>query len=175
MSSTGAQLIIHTQQPDGAFECLGFVGAPIVNPVIVALSCADTPAARGNLAFLKAELMLRAFALAPKLAPVNTPCHGRMHSPSSCMAFSEPDTQKVLVLVGDDTQPLSSMSYIHDWLAAGPTAHILPVFPWNARTSMSVVLRAIWHSLYGDIWRRDLSRRSIAAFSGIRLTLPIPP
>jgi hypothetical protein len=116
VSSTGAQLIIHTQQPDGAFECLGFVGAPIVNPVIVALSCADTPAARGNLAFLKAELMLRAFALAPKLAPVNTPCHGRMHSPSSCMAFSEPDTQKVLVLVGDDTQPLSSMSYIHDWL-----------------------------------------------------------
>ncbi len=36
MSSTGAQLIIHTQQPDGTFECLGFVGAPIVNPVMIA-------------------------------------------------------------------------------------------------------------------------------------------
>jgi hypothetical protein len=158
VSSTGAQLIIHTQQPDGAFECLGFVGAPIVNPVIVALSCADTPAARGNLALLKAELMLRAFALAPKLAPVNTPCHGRMHSPSSCRAFSEPDTQKVLVLVGDDTQPLSSMSYIHDWLAAGPTAHILPVFPRNARTSMSTLLPTELSHINSDFWTTSIAQ-----------------
>jgi hypothetical protein len=31
---------------------------------------------------------------------------------------------------------------------------------------MTAILRAIWRSLCGDIWRRGLSRRSIAAFRG---------
>jgi hypothetical protein len=38
--------------------------------------------------------------------------------------------------------------------------------------SKAVVLRAIWRSLGGDIWRRG---SSIPAFRGIRLALPIPP
>jgi hypothetical protein len=36
----------------------------------------------------------------------------------------------------------------------------------NFALPMAVVLRVIWRSLYGDIWRRGLSRRSIAAFRG---------
>ncbi len=64
------------------------------------MSCADTPTARGNLGSLKNELIARAFALAPKLAPVSMPCHGRRDSPSSCMAFSDRTRRKCSCLWG---------------------------------------------------------------------------
>lgn len=158
MSTTGAQLIIHTLQEDGTFDCLGFIGAPVVNPVIIALSCAPSIAARANLATLHAELIARTYAFAPKLAPVAMPCHGTIKSPSSCMAFAEPDTQKVLVLVGDDTYPLNLEPYMEHWLAAGPTARVLPVFPRSAKTSVGALLPTELSQINSDFWTTSITQ-----------------
>jgi TIR domain len=158
MSSTGAQLIIHTLQADGTFQCLGFTGAPVVNPVMIALSCAPTIAARAHLATLKADLIARTYALAPKLAPAAMRCSGTMDSPSSCMAFAEPDTQKVLVLVGDDSYPLNLEPYMERWLAAGLTARVLPVFPRNAKASMGTLLPAKLSHINSDFWTTSITQ-----------------
>ncbi len=153
-----AQLIIHTQRVDGGFECLGFSGVPIVNPVFIALSSADTPQAQVNLSALRSEILARIAAVAPKLQAIAMPCMGGMDSPSSCMAFCEPDTQKVLVLVGDDVQPLVSTAYVNAWLAAGPSAHILPVFRRNAKTSVSSLLPASLTHINADFWTTSISQ-----------------
>jgi hypothetical protein len=51
---------------------------------------------------------------------------------------------------------------------------VFSLFSRNSTGIRGVVLRAIWRSLCGDIWRRCLSRSSIATFCGFRLALPIP-
>jgi hypothetical protein len=158
VSPNGAPLIVHTQKPDGTFECLGFVGVPIVNPVFVALSCADTPQARGHLATLQAELLSRIQALAPKLKAVEMPCEGQRDSPSDCMAFLDTDTQKVLVLVGDDTVPLQLHPYVQAWFSAGPTSHILPVFHRSAKTSMGKLLPSELGHINGDFWSTSIGQ-----------------
>lgn len=158
MSKTGAQLIIHSQQADGTFKCRGFVGAPIVNPVFIALSCAAAPAAHANLVTLEADLIARIASLTSKLTPVAMPCGGIKESPSSCIGFSEPDTQKVLVLVGDETQPLTSQPYIDEWLGAGVTSHILPIFPRSARTAVSGLLPAKLSHINSDFWTTSISQ-----------------
>jgi hypothetical protein len=52
---SGAQLILQTERPDRTLDCLGFAGIPIVNPVFIVLSCADTPQARADLDNLRRE------------------------------------------------------------------------------------------------------------------------
>lgn len=155
---SGAQLVIHTQQPDGTFECLGFVGVPVVNPVFIALGSADTPPAQANLMTLRSELLARISAVAPKIRLVSMPCNGSMHSPAACRAFNDPDTQKVLVLVGDDVQPLSSRAYIDAWLSGGPTAHVLPVFHRHAKKSVSSLLPANLAHINADFWTTSPSQ-----------------
>lgn len=174
MTSSGAQLIIHTQQPDGTFECLGFVGVPIVNPVFIALCSADTPQANANLMTLHSELLARISALAPKLRPVSMPCNGSMSSPSGCMAFSEPDTQKVLVLVGDDVQPLGSSTYADAWLAGGPTTHVLPIFHRSKKNSTPSLLPANLSHINADFWTTSIAQTipTILSLANIAPTSP---
>jgi hypothetical protein len=53
-------------------------------------------------------------------------------------------------------------------LKFGGRRHSAPqVFPGLVSRALSVVLRAIWRSRYGDIWRRCLSRSSIPTFCGM--------
>jgi len=72
----GAQLILQSQRPDQLFECLGFAGIPIVNPVLIALACADTPEARSDLDILRGELSTSSMPLSPQIGPVPLPCGG---------------------------------------------------------------------------------------------------
>ena len=107
----GAQLIFQCEKPDGTFECLGFTGIPVVNPVFLVFCSAGTTSARVDLASLRADFLSRLQALSPGLKPVLVPCSGSINNPDNCHALQEPDCQKVLVIVGDDSQPLSMQSY----------------------------------------------------------------
>lgn len=158
MPPNGAQLIIHAQRPDGTFECLGFIGVPIVNPVFIALSSADTAQAHANQMILRSELLARIATVAPKFKPILLPCHGSMNSPTDCAAFSEPDTQKVLVLVGDSVQPFGSRPYVDSWLAGGPTAHLLPVFHRSAKISVSSLLPTNLTHINADFWTTSIAQ-----------------
>lgn len=158
MSATGAQLIIHSQQADGKFKCQGFTGAPIVNPVMISLACAESPDARLNLAALESDLISRVHAFAPKLTSVPMKCGGTMASPSACIAFAEPDTQKLLILIGDTAQPINLRPYINDWLTAGPSAHILPIFPRSVRTSVGALLPTELSHINSDFYTTSISQ-----------------
>lgn len=158
MSPNGAQLIVHTAQSDGSFECLGFIGIPIVNPVFIALSSADTPQAHVNLMTLRSELLARISAVAPKIQPIPMPCKGRMDSPADCAAFREPDAQKVLVVVGDNVKPFGSRAYLDSWLASGPTAHVLPIFHRSAKASMSSLLPPSLTHINADFWTTSIAQ-----------------
>jgi hypothetical protein len=171
---SGAQLVIHTQQPDGTFECLGYTDVPIVNPVFIALCAADTSEALINLQALHADLLARIRTVAPKLQQVGMPCQGSRQSPSSCYAFADPDTQKVLVLVGDDRQALQSHAYIDAWLGGGQTFHILPVFHRTARKSLSSLLPANLLHINADFWTTSIAQTIPTIFSLANLT-PLSP
>ncbi len=64
----------------------------------------------------------------------------------------------MLVLVGDESQPLSSMPYIGDWLAAGVTARVLPVFPRSARLSTGTLLPAELSHINSDFWTTSITQ-----------------
>ena len=147
---------------------------PIVNPVFIALSSADTSQAKVNLMTLRSELLARISAVAPKLRPVSMPCNGKMHSPAACVAFGEPDTQKVLVLVGDHVQPLSSQEYVAAWLGGGPTAHVLPVFHRSAKRSISSLLPANLTHINADFWTTSIAQTipTILALANVAPTGP---
>lgn len=85
-------------------------------------------------------------------------CGGTIRSPSSCIAFAEPDTQKVLILIGDTTQPINLRPYINDWLTAGPSAHILPIFPRSVRTSVGALLPTELSHINSDFYTTSISQ-----------------
>lgn len=74
------------------------------------------------------------------------------------MAFNEPDTQKVLVLVGDNVRPLDSRAYIDTWLAGGPTTHVLPIFHRSAKSSISSLLPANLTNINADFWTTSIAQ-----------------
>ncbi len=158
MPPNGAQLVVHAQRRDGTFECLGFTGVPIVNPVFIALCSAETAHAHAYQMTLRSELLARIAAVAPRFQPIPMPCHGTMNWPTDCAAFSEPDTQKVLVLVGDNVQPFGSRAYVDSWLAGGPTAHVLPVFHRSAKISVSSLLPANLTHINADFWTTSIGQ-----------------
>src|SRR5207249_3620597 len=107
-----------------------------INPVFIALSCADTPQARADLDNLRRGLLSELDALSPRSRPVTLPCGGRTLDPGGCHAHSELDCQKLLVLVGDDVQPLSLRSFYQRWTQGVANYHVLPVYREPARTSV---------------------------------------
>lgn len=96
--AAGVQPIVQTEQSDRAYECLGFTGLPIVNPVVVALHSASTPRDRANLAILQPALAAEIRTLAPAITAVVLPCDGAFW-----LAHEETDCRKLLILIGDDT------------------------------------------------------------------------
>jgi hypothetical protein len=97
-----------------------------------------------------------------------------MRSPAACVAFSEPDTQKVLVLVGDDVQSLGSRAYVDAWLDGGPTAHVLPVFHRSKKTSMKSLLPPNLTHINADFWTTSIAQTipTILAMANIAPTGP---
>jgi len=154
---SGAQLILQTERPDRTFDCLGFAGIPIVNPVFIVLSCADTPQARADLDNLRRELLFELNALAPGSHPVILPCDGNALDPASCHAHSELDCQKLLVLVGDGVQPLSLGPSYQRWTAGSANYHVLPVYRDTARTSVWNLLPAEFRGVNVNFWTRSIS------------------
>ena len=153
---SGAQLILQIERPDQTFDCLGFAGIPIINPVFIALSCADTPQARADLDNLRRELLSELNALCPGLHAVALPCRGRAPDPAGCHAHEELDCQKLLVLIGDRLQPLSLRSFYQRWTSGSANYHILPVYREAARPSVWNLLPAEFRSLNVGFWNRSI-------------------
>jgi TIR domain-containing protein len=57
------------------------------------------------------------------------PCKGRAPGASKCHAHEESRCRKVLVVIGDDTQPMPADSLIAWWLAQGASYAVLPMIP----------------------------------------------
>jgi TIR domain len=153
---SGAQLILQCERPDHTFECLGFAGIPIVNPVFIALACANAPQARADLDNLRQEFLSELRMLSPGVQPVALPCGGVAPNPAACHAHSESDCQKLLVLVGDDVCPLSLESFYQPWIAASGNYHVLPVFRDTAHSLVSTLLPAAFRGLNAEFWHRSI-------------------
>jgi hypothetical protein len=153
----GAQLILQSERPDQMFDCLGFAGIPIVNPVFIALACADTTQAQSDLESLRREFLLELTALSVNVQPVNLPCSGMVPDPTVCHAHAELDCQKLLVLVGDDAQPILLKPFYKRWTAGAPNYHVLPVYRDTARTSVWNLLPAEFRHLNVEFWFRSIA------------------
>jgi hypothetical protein len=66
--------------------------------------------------------------------------------------LGDPDCQKVLVLVGDSTQPLLLESYHDYWIGGRPNFHVLPIFRRSASTSIHSLLPAEFQHLNANFW-----------------------
>ena len=97
----GAQLILQSQRPDHSFDCIGFLGIPVVNPVFLALASADTKIAQSDLENLQDDLVAELARLSHNVQQIPVPCNGIVPDPSVCHAHGEADCQKLLIVVGD--------------------------------------------------------------------------
>jgi hypothetical protein len=170
----GAQVIFQCERPDGTFECLGFAGISIVNPIFLVFCSANTAQAKNELAILRSEFLARLQSLFPKLMPVPLPCGGSMVSPDMCHALQEPDCEKLLVIAGDSSVPLSMQPYYDTWLNGNSTYRILPVLPKSARTSVSTLLPASFHHINVEFWTTSIGEAIPSILSLSNLTPSSP-
>jgi len=171
---SGAQLIVQSERPDHMFECLGFTDIPIVNPVFIALASAHTQQAQSDLDNLRRELLLALNALSPNVQPVNLACHGMASDPAGCHAHEEHDCEKLLVLVGDNVQPLSLKPFHHPWIAGGPSYHVLPVYRSTARNSVWNLVPVEFRQLNVEFWSRSIAEVIPAILGLANLTTENP-
>lgn len=170
----GAQLIFQCEKPDGTFECLGFVGIPVVNPIFLVFCSAGTSSARTDLSLLRSDFLNRLQALSPSLKAVPAPCSGIAGAPDHCHALQEPDCQKVLVIVGDGSQPLSMQSYYTTWLNGDSSYRILPIFRKTARISVSALLPSALHHINVEFWSTHIGQTLPTILSLSNLTPSCP-
>jgi hypothetical protein len=170
----GAQIIIQIERPDHMFDCLGFTGIPVVNPVFIALASAATPQATRDLNNLRSELLQELDALAPQIQPVMLPCGGMAPGPDSCHALGDPDCQNLLVLVGDDSQPLLLQAFHQPWITGSSNYHALPVYRSCARTSVGTLLPVQYRHLNVEFWHRSIAE-VIPAILGLSNLTPENP
>jgi hypothetical protein len=170
----GIQLILQSKRADGRFDCLGFAGIAIVNPVFMALDGADTPQAQSDLDDLRRELILELNSLARTVQQVPVPCGGNIGDLAACHAHREPDCQKLLVLVGDDTQAVVLKPGHQAWTAGSPNYHVLPVYRNTARGSVSALLPTQFRHLNAEFWVHSVAEVLPAIFGLSGLTTQNP-
>ena len=170
----GAQLILQTERTDGRYDCVGFEGLHTTYPAVIVLSCADTRESVENLDALRAALLARLQLLHPRLAPVKLPCAGCIEDASSCHAQSETDCMKLLVLVGDGSQPIAVQASHQPWIPGTPLHHCLPVFPISARSGVSRLLPQEFKLPNANFWSRSVDEvlPAILARSGLTVENP---
>jgi hypothetical protein len=171
---SGAQLILQIERPDHTYDCLGFTGIPIVNPVFIALSCADTPQARADLDSLRRDLLSELTNLSPSFISVILPCSGRAPNAANCHAHAELDCQKLLVVVGDDVEPLPLRSCYQPWTTSSSNYHVLPVYRETARTSVSSLLPNEFRSINVEFWTHSIADTIPAILGLANLTTENP-
>lgn len=174
MPPNGAQLVLLSEQRDGTFDCTGFADVSVVNPVLIALCSSSTPSARANLAVLRSELLNTINSLSPGIKPVTMPCRGIRSSPVDCKGFDEPDTQKLLVIVGDKKQPFDRRPYSDKWLTGGPAARVLPIFHGDSRTSLKSLLPANLTHINADFWTSSIAH-TIPTILALANIAPVGP
>lgn len=163
------QLVIQMQQPDNSFSCETWTDLSIVNPVYVAFCHAGPSAAEHEMNRLAAAFRAELSAVTGSV-PVPPPCSG---SPSvgGCHALHEGDCQKLLVLVGDMSTPLSAASVpmLGAW-GRDPSFSILPVFPQAARTKLASLLPAGVREQNAAFWTKDIEEVLPAVFAAANVT-----
>jgi hypothetical protein len=171
---SGAQLIIQVERGDGRFDCLGFGGLPVVNPVFIALTSAATPQARNDLNDLRRKLLQELSVIAPKMQSIAMPCGGIVPDPGGCHAHGEPDCQKLLILVGDSTQPIQLHSFHQLWTASSGNYRVLPIFRSGSRLSITNLLPAQYLHLNVEFWSRSIDEALPAILALSNLTSEAP-
>src|SRR5436309_15307723 len=125
-------VILQWEGEDGGFECAGFTGLPIVNPILIVLAHGGSPDAVAHAAALREELIREIEALAPEVKKEDRPCED--------LAHLEPSCRRVLLLVGSETAVLEEKPWFAPWLALEPLHLTLPVFPLAARQGGTALL-----------------------------------
>jgi hypothetical protein len=170
----GAQLILQTERPDGHFDCVGFTGLHITYPAVIAFSCDDTINAHSDLTALKSALLARLHLLNPKLQSVAMNCRGSIPDAGVCHAQGQLDCHKLLVLIGDRTQPLAVKPSHQAWIVGSPVHRVLPVFPIAARSGVSGLLPPEFRLPNVNFWTRSIDEvlPSILAIAGLTVENP---
>ncbi len=167
---SGAQLILQCERPDHSFECLGFSGIPIVNPVFIAITCVDAAQARADLVDLRDGILAELKSVSGVLQPVTLPCGGTVLGPVDCHVHAELDCQKLLILVGDNVQPLSVESFYQPWISASANYRVLPVYREAARTSVQSLLPSVFRHLNVEFWQHSIAEAIPAIWGLANLT-----
>ncbi|HYX26860.1 MAG TPA: toll/interleukin-1 receptor domain-containing protein [Thermoanaerobaculia bacterium] len=162
--SPGEQVpvILQWEGEDGGFECAGFTGLPVVNPILIVLAHAGSPDSIANAAALREELIRELTALAPEVKKEDRPCEDP--------ARLEPSCRRVLLPVGSATAALEEKPWFAPWLALEPFYLTLPVFPLVARQGVTKLLPKGFSRFNVEFWSRSIADALPAVFALAGLT-----
>jgi hypothetical protein len=141
MLLNGANVVLQYRDGIGGYICRPYAGIPISNPALIVIAGGDTAKSAVDLQVLAAEVDRQVRGAAPTVRTVDTGCGGQIGLPRRCHANKEKGCHKLLVIVGDDQQPLASPHELCDWwVSQGPEYQILPVYPKTAQSRIRQLL-----------------------------------
>jgi hypothetical protein len=171
---SGAQVILQSETASGGMSCVGFKGLPVISPAFIAIVHAGSPDAIANADALRQELERELQALDAGVQKVELPCGGLASDPGGCHAHQEPSCRKLLVLVGDEKNPIAASSSFAPWLAGDPMYAVLPVFPLAAKTGVTSLLPQDFHAINVEFWSRRVAEAIPALLALVGLTSEAP-
>lgn len=145
----GIQLIVVADRhASGRLHCSTFDGLALPTPVLVQFAHTGSATARATMVRLE-KALVNELATRARANSVEAPCKGLARV---CHAVSEPDCQKVLVLVGDGISPASQSQVPPQWHMGGADFAILPVLPESARTQAATLMPGSLGALNVAFW-----------------------
>lgn len=164
-----ADITLHTERVDGAFDCEGFTGLPSTWPCWIVLSACGNTGLEWLVRRLREEIVRELLLMAPavrKVPPVKG-CPRVIPSPTrNCMVSTTyPQARKLLVLVGDSSARLAVTPLVSDWLSSRPFYSIMPVYPIGE----TFLPQELSH-LQITSWRASIEEVAPALFAAAGLT-----
>ena len=169
------QLVIHHVDAAGVPQCGAYDDLSLANPVLVVLADYASPTARAHSLALFAALD-RELRDAMGATPVEPPCGGSRPAIGDCQMRSDAAADKVLVLVGDtvSASPPEITVLSDDWAAAASGHSILPLFPLDARPSLSRLLPPSARHANAVFWQRRPDEALPALFARAAISAEQP-
>ena len=167
----GVQIVLQTE--DGYpynYECDGFSGLPILNPVFIAIISSGGVQAQIDAQQIRQDLTNAILNSGSRAQKVTTPCYSQGHL-FDCMALQLKYCSKLLIWVGDD-QPSTTEAnnVVTKWINEGSEYQVLPVFPTSVATSISSLLPTAVKKKNAIFWTRTFDSVISSVFSLTGLT-----
>lgn len=163
------QIVLQTEADTGRFSCEGFSGIPIINPLFVVIATNGMPLPRSWAERLRQNLISSIQSLGGSAVSTEVPCSGSADDAFFCHAHHVSKCRKLLILVGDSSNPFPDSPPFSNWLDGGSSYIIFPIFPDGSKPSnllpppIQRVNSAFWRNSIVEIIPSILSIAGITA------------